>query len=133
MYKLGEKSKLSVKGVDQLLIECVERALVKSKYDMTIPWMGGLRTTEEQQAIFSEGHSKCDGVKVTSYHQTGNAIDVIPVGDKPYENTRALNHFANLMLETWQIMIAEGKAKKIMRWGGTFGSDGWDKPHFEIR
>ena len=133
MYEFGTKSRERMRGVNPLLIECVDRALAQSKYDMTIPWMGGLRTAEDQKAIFDEGNSKCDGYDKKSYHQTGDALDVIPVGKEPYNNTRVMNHFANQMLNVWQTMIIEGKTTKLMRWGGTFGASGWDKPHFEIK
>ena len=132
MYKFGERSYRRIEGVNQDLVNCAEIALSKSRYDMMIPWMGGVRTPEEQNAIFLDGNSKCDGYKIKSYHQSGNAIDLIPV-DKKYKNTRGLNHFANLMLITWQELLIKGDAKGLMTWGGTFGSQGWDKPHFEIK
>lgn len=131
-YKFGSKSLRFTEGVDATLMLCAIRALAKSKYDMTIPWMGGLRTDREQNDIYKEGNSKCDGYKIKSYHQSGNAIDIIPV-DKGYKNTRGMNHFANLMLKEWQQMILEGFTTKVMTWGGTFGAQGWDKPHYEIR
>lgn len=132
MYKWGASSISRMEGVDLMLVECAARALARSKYDMTIPWMGGIRTDREQHDIFKEGNSKCDGYNIKSYHQSGNALDVIPV-DKGYKNTRAMNHFARLMLEEWQKMLRAGEVDKVMIWGGTFGSQGWDKPHYEIR
>lgn len=130
-YKWGGGSARRMKDVNRDLVECATRALTKSRYDMTIPWMGGVRTDREQNDIFKEGNSKCDGYKIKSYHQTGNALDIIPV-DKGYKNTRAMNYFANLMLITWQEMLIEGSAKGLLTWGGTFGSQGWDKPHYEV-
>jgi peptidoglycan L-alanyl-D-glutamate endopeptidase CwlK len=132
MYKFGNRSKERAKDVNVVLFKCAEEALRRSKYDMTIPWMGGKRTAEEQEEIFKEGNSKCDGYEKVSYHQSGQAIDVIPV-DGGYSNTRAMNHFANKMMEVWQEFIIKGISTKTMTWGGTFGRDGWDKPHYEIR
>ncbi len=132
MYKFGQRSLSRLSGVNPQLIECAKRALAKSQYDMTVPWMGGLRTEEEQNEIFKEGNSKCDGYKVKSYHQSGNAIDLIPV-EKGYKNTRGLNHFARVMMSEWQSMLINGEAEGIMIWGGTFGSNSWDRPHFEVR
>ena len=45
-----------------------------------------LRTTEEQQAAFKDGKSKCDGVKKRSKHQDGLAADVTfaYANGKPY-------------------------------------------------
>lgn len=131
-YEWGQTSLNRMKGVNELLTICVTRALSKSKYDMFIPWMGGVRTREEQHSIFLEGNSKCDGYKIESYHQSGNALDAVPVIGK-YKNLRASNHFANLMLIEWQLMIGEGLTKMVMTWGGTFGENGWDKWHFEIK
>jgi peptidoglycan L-alanyl-D-glutamate endopeptidase CwlK len=133
MYNWGNSSKERMRGVNSLLIECATRALRKSSYDMTIPWMGGLRTAEEQNEIFKAGNSKCDGYDKKSYHQTGMALDVIPVGVDPYANTEVLNHFAKKMFEAWQEMIYQGAAKGLLYWGGHWGASGWDKPHWEIR
>lgn len=132
MYLFGKTSKRRQEGVNKYLVLCSEIALSKSKYDMTIPWMGGVRTDKDQNDIFKNGNSKCDGYDIKSYHQSGNAIDVIPVIGK-YKNLRASNYFANLMLYTWQELLIEGKVKGIMTWGGTFGAKGWDKWHFEIK
>ena len=140
MYKFGTKSKARMEGVDPLLIECATIALSKSRYDMTIPWAGGLRTAALQNELHLGKHSadgksssKCDGYDDKSYHQSGFALDVIPVGNKPYENTRHMNHFSNLMSNVWQGFLIEGKTTKRMTWGGTFGRKGWDKPHYEIK
>lgn len=131
-YKWGAGSINRMEGVDLMLVECATRALAKSRYDMTIPWMGGLRTDREQHDIFKEGNSKCDGFKIKSYHQSGNAIDVIPV-NKGYKGIREMNYFANLMLKEWQSMLLKGEVDKLMTWGGTFGANSWDRPHYEIR
>ena len=131
-FKLGTRSLERAKGVNPLLLDCAMKALAISKYDMTVPWMGGVRTAEEQNGLFKEGNSKADGFDKISYHQTGNALDIIPV-DGGYENTRGFNHFAKCMYESWQQKIYEGTAKGILHWGGLFGKDGWDKPHWEIK
>ena len=133
MYQFSQKSLARLEGVNPQLIECAKIALSRSNYDMTIPWRGGKRTAEQQNNIYKEGNSKCDGYDKLSYHQAGNAIDVIPCGKEPYNNTRVMNHFANLMLQVWQEMLVRGESKGVMRWGGTFGSSGWDKPHYEIK
>jgi hypothetical protein len=41
----------------------------------------GLRTLEEQQELFKQGKSKCDGIIKKSKHQEGKAIDICPVID----------------------------------------------------
>lgn len=133
MFVFGTRSIRRWGGVNSYLVECAKRALSKSRYDMTIPWMGGVRTTEEQGDLFLDGVTKADGIKNLSYHQSGNALDVKPVGTDGYKKTRAFNHFAKLMFQEWQEMIYEGNIDGRLYWGGHFGKSGWDKPHWEIR
>jgi peptidoglycan L-alanyl-D-glutamate endopeptidase CwlK len=133
MYKFGNRSEQRMLGVRRDLAMCARKALIRSKYDMTIPWMGGVRTAEQQKRLFESGSTKADGYDKKSYHQTGNALDIIPTGREPYKNTKVFNHFAALMFVTWQALLLEGKASGELYWGGHFGADGWDKPHFEIR
>lgn len=147
MYAWGNSSLHRMKGVNPYLIECATNTISESEFDLTIPWMGGVRTSEEQNKIFKEGNSKCDGYDVLSYHQIeasdngyGNALDIRPVGwDKMDAHTlnRRGNYIARLMLINWQELIfkyaQESKDIGVMIWGGTFGASGWDKPHFEIR
>lgn len=144
-YAWGLKSYERMERVNPYLVECAEIVISESIYDLTIPWMGGVRTASEQNAIFKEGNSKCDGFDVLSYHQVeaatngfGNALDIIPSGvDKPYEDTRKLNYVGRAMLTTWQELVfkyaQEGEDIGVMIWGGTFGASSWDRPHFEIR
>jgi peptidoglycan L-alanyl-D-glutamate endopeptidase CwlK len=132
-FKFGSQSKRFASGIDSQLWECAQRALSKStKGDYKVAWRGGLRTADEQNAIFNEGNSLLDGYDKKSYHQTGLAIDIIPVGDEPYSNTRALNYFGRLMMIEWQLMIMSCEAEGYIVWGGTFGASSWDRPHFEI-
>lgn len=143
-YFWGKTSKRRMEGVNPYLIECAELTIAESIYDLTIPWMGGVRTSEEQNAIFKDGNSKCDGYEVLSYHQIeaadngyGNALDIIPVGKDPYKDTRKLNYIGRLMLINWQELVfkyaQQGIDIGVMIWGGTFGASSWDRPHFEIR
>lgn len=118
-------------GVNSLLIDCASEAISKSMYDMTIPWMGGLRTAEEQNAIFLEGNSQLDGHSSKSYHQSGNALDVIPVGGG-YANTDGLLHFAQCMFSAWAELKVQGCAEGYkLEWGGLWRG-AWDKPHWQI-
>ncbi|MDC3237400.1 M15 family metallopeptidase [bacterium] len=130
MYKWGSKSLSRMEGVNPLLIECATRALAKSKFDMTIPGMGGLRTTEDQKGIFDRGYSQVDGTKRKSYHQTGNALDVIAVIDG-YNNDVAFRDFAKRMFNAWQEMIYQGEARGKLEWGGNWRNF-IDKPHWQI-
>jgi peptidoglycan LD-endopeptidase CwlK len=143
-YAFGNTSLKRLEGVNPYLIECAQMTILESRFDLAIPWMGGVRTREEQNAIFKEGNSKCDGYKVLSYHQIeaadngyGNALDIIPAGPDPYNDFAKLNATGRLMLINWQELIfkyaREGVDIGVMIWGGTFGSTSWDRPHFEVR
>ena len=131
-YKWGNRSKERMTGVNPILIECATRALAICREDMTIPWMGGLRTAEEQNEIFKDGNSKLDGFNKKSYHQTGNAIDVIPVKGS-YSNSKGFREFARSMFHTWQVMIKEGKVPDsiYLEWGGNWRNF-IDVPHWQI-
>lgn len=131
MFRLSERSLNRLEGVNDHLIECIERSLSKASYDMTIPQYGGVRTAEEQYVLFDKGYSKCDGYEKLSYHQSGNAADVIPVY-KTYQNTKAMNHFAKIMYFEWQKMLKNTEVRGLLEWGGLWGSTGWDKPHYQI-
>jgi hypothetical protein len=39
----------------------------------------GLRTLKEQQLLFKQERSKCDGINKISKHQIGKAIDICPM------------------------------------------------------
>ncbi|MTI13376.1 M15 family metallopeptidase [Sansalvadorimonas verongulae] len=140
MYKWGARSLRRMQGVNHLLTECATRALAKSRYDMTIPWMGGVRSAEEQKNIFDQGASKADGTNNLSYHQSGNALDVEPVGynREQASNTflpKARNQFAQLMFNEFSRMKARGEIPEnvYLHWGGLWGASGWDPQHFELR
>lgn len=139
-YMFAGRSLRRMQGVHPILTQCATEALDRSHYDMTIPWMGGCRTPEQQKEIFDRGASRADGVEKISNHQTGMALDIEPVGynasepDKKYLAS-ARNHFAQQMFNTFADMKARGDVPDGMslHWGGLWGSTGWDKPHWELR
>ena len=131
-YQFGIRSKKRLEGVNPLLTECLTRALAISKFDMTIPSFGGMRTAEQQNRLFRKGASQLDGYNKQSYHQSGNAADVIPV-DGLYANDKGFRHFAKCMFYTWQLMIKEGKVRDgfFLEWGGLW-QNFIDVPHWQI-
>jgi len=132
MFEFGKRSNRFADGVDDKLFTCAKRALSKSKYDMMVAWRGGLRTAEIQKELYDLKKSKADGYEKLSYHQTGNALDLIPVSKDEKEIARAYNHFAQLMFKEWQTMLKALEVTETLNWGGLFGSTGWDKPHWEV-
>jgi len=152
MFKFGKSSIKRMTGVEKLLIDTAHEALELSKVDMTVPWMGGLRTDEEQNAIFKEGNSRANGYTKKSYHQTGMALDIIPFinGSGTYEADKEFLYFANIMISIFNYRKVIGEVNKniYLHWGGFFGDKdldgdgilksgkdklGWDMAHWEIR
>ena len=131
-YKFGQRSKERMQGIQEVLIECATRALSISKHDMTIPGSGGLRTPEQQNELFKKGYSQMDGFDKKSYHQSGFAVDVIPVTG--YEDAAAFRHFSKCMFYSWQLMEKEGKIPNdyFLYWGGHW-QNFIDVPHYEIK
>jgi peptidoglycan L-alanyl-D-glutamate endopeptidase CwlK len=139
-------------GVDDTLKMVAITALSFSKIDMSVPWRGGKRTAEEQNELFQAGNSRCDGFRLKSFHQSGQALDLVPYvnGKIDYTATEQFIKFAKLMLETFEFLQAIGKVPKDihLHWGGFWSAtdnnndgiltaiddkSGWDKPHWELR
>lgn len=91
----------------------------------------GLRTLEEQQALYAQGRSTkgsvvtyADGVKSKSNHQAqadnyGHAVDCCFLGKDPFNDSLP-----------WAAYGEAGKALGL-RWGGDFKSL-LDRPHLEM-
>lgn len=148
----GKTSLERMKGVYPYLVECATASVVESNtiygFDLTIPWLGGVRTAAQQNDAYQRKASKCDGYHTLSYHQVeatpendyGMALDIRPVGWTSMSKKQLDKHgnlIGRIMLMNWQELIfkyaQDGKDIGIMVWGGTFGSTSWDRPHFEIR
>lgn len=128
MYKLSNRSKSRLHGVDQVLIDIIDEAIKTSPYDFGIPREGGYRSAEDQHVLFLKGASKCDGYKHKSYHQSGKAFDIYG-----YVDGKA----------TWSVLILTEIARHLQKvamdvfcinleWGGDWVNFS-DKPHFQIR
>lgn len=152
MYKFGTSSRRRMIGVDKRLLETINEALDWSDVDMTIPWMGGVRTAKEQRSIYDDGNSRCDGYNKKSYHQTGFAIDVIPWIDDSgsYTAKKEILYFANIVFAifNYKKVIKEIDSDVYLHWGGFWGAQdrnndgllsslddktGWDLAHYELR
>lgn len=126
MFRLGQNSLNNRAGVDPRLIEITDLAIQLSNIDFGIPSTGGLRTIEDQIALFTAGKSKCDGRTNKSYHQTGLAIDLYAYVDgKASWDHLHLTHIATSMLQASAVLGHK------LKWGGLW--DSWqDMPHFEL-
>jgi len=151
-YNFGRKSLERARGVDKELLLTAVVALSFSEVDMSIPWRGGLRTPEQQKELFDAGNSRCDGFIKKSFHQSGNALDVVPYinGKLDYEDSERFQKFARIMLAAFTFLQSIGKVDKdkYLHWGGFWSARddnndgylhhtddrfGWDQPHWEIR
>jgi len=125
-FKLGASSLNNRAGIDPRLIEISDLAITLSNIDFGIPSSGGLRTTEDQAALYTSGKSKCDGRTNKSYHQTGKAIDVYA-----YVDGKASWDKLHLALIASSMLQASAHLGYKLKWGGLWKS--WqDMPHFEL-
>jgi len=69
-YKLGERSKQKLEGVDERMQAVVRSAIGQSKQDFSV--ICGLRTIEEQRALVAKGASQT----MKSKHIDGHAVDL---------------------------------------------------------
>ena len=70
MYKLGDRSRVKLRGVHPDLVKVVERAIEITLIDFTV--LEGLRTPSRQQALVDAGASQT----MKSRHLTGHAVDI---------------------------------------------------------
>jgi peptidoglycan L-alanyl-D-glutamate endopeptidase CwlK len=122
-----------MKGVDSDLQIVFHAALDDSPIDFGIPAHGGRRTPGEQNELFIQNLSKCDGFNTKSKHQSGNALDFYAyVNGKASWDKVHLAMVASCILTTAKRLKIEGLIDSELEWGGTFDSnsfDGWDMPH----
>lgn len=148
-YKFGKTSNERRKDVSNYLKLCSNYALMCSPVDFGVPYMGGLRSAKEQNSIYKEHNSECDGFKKLSFHQLtfddgkGQALDLVPyiagIGFS-YEAYGRFGIIGMLMLEAWEELQEQGLIPKdlFLHWGGLWSHKdpkklGWDLAHYEIR
>lgn len=137
MFKLSQRSKDRRKGIDPRLIEISDLAIQITLVDFGHPSFAGLRNADEQNALYRDKLSSCDGVIKISNHQLGMALDFYA-----YVNGRASwepDHLA--MVAVAHLQAASILGYKV-KWGGLWESKkpklingicyGWDMPHIEL-
>ncbi len=125
-FKFGSSSLKRLSTVDERLQKIAHRALELSPIDFGIPNYGGLRTAEEQKALFDQKLSELDGYDNESYHQTGLALDVYAYVDGKASWDE--KHLANI---AWFMQKAANELGHDLEWGGTWTSF-VDMPHFQL-
>lgn len=127
MYKLSNRSKERLEGVDTRVIAIIDLALTISNIDFGIPANGGLRDAATQRNLFKSGVSKCDGIDKKSSHQSGLAFDVYA-----YVDGNANWDRYNLTQVAAAILQAAGALGFELEWGGLWKGF-TDMPHFELK
>lgn len=126
MYQLSQRSKNHMSGVHSDLQRVANRAIQITKIDFGVPETGGLRTAEQQNALFNEGLSMCDGYDKRSNHQDGNALDFYA-----YVDGKASWEPEHLAQVACAFLQAANELGIKIKWGGLFKSF-VDMPHIEI-
>ncbi|MDD5487050.1 MAG: M15 family metallopeptidase [Dehalococcoidales bacterium] len=133
-YTLSERSLKRLEGVEEDLAKVVRLAIKRTPVDFGVAWLGGLRTPEEQNQLFKDGYSKCDGYIKLSRHQFGEAVDLqVFVRGGAVQNEKMQCIVAGVMA------ACAGELDVNIRWGGDWDSDGDvrdnnfnDLYHFEL-
>ncbi len=132
----GDKTQPPVKVTTQKL---AERALRETTTDFSV--IDGFRTAAKQNKLFKRKRTTLDGYRRKSAHQSGNAIDIIPVVKDPTTG-RKLNPFKiqniyvrDAWFEVGRAFLRAGfKLKLKVEWGIAYDIHGGrDYPHFQIR
>mgnify|MGYP000044083051 FL=1 len=125
-YQFGQNSLINRTGINPDLIEILDRAMEISIYDFGVPSSGGLRSTEEQAALFTAGVSMADGRTHKSHHQTGNAVDVYA-----FVNGKASWDHEHLSVVAAAMLQASSELGIPLQWGGLWRGF-CDRPHFQL-
>lgn len=149
-YSFGKRSQVNLdtchKDIQYILNELIKI------YDFTV--ISGIRTTEEQKALFADGKTKLDGINKKSKHQgredsEGNivsfAVDIMPwkKGTNAFSGHEKDNRRFYTMMGMVKAIAArlleEGKISHTVRFGLDWNGDDTykdqtfdDLPHFEL-
>ncbi len=125
-FRLSKSSLDNMQGVDMRWQYIIDTALKISKVDFGIPKLGGLRTVKDQQHLFNQGASNCDGIKKLSRHQSGLALDVYA-----YVDGKASWKEEHLTMVATAILQSASMLGHRVSWGGLWRSF-QDMPHFQL-
>lgn len=119
-FKLSQRSRDKLNGVDARLVRLVERAIEITEVDFAVT--EGFRTPERQKELVSKGFSQT----LKSKHLTGHAVDLAAFVDGKVSWEKPFYYkIADAMKK------AAEEQQVAMRWGGDFKSF-FDGPHFEL-
>ncbi len=141
-FKLSRKSKHNRDvvggGVDSKLAEISDLAITICPIDFGHGGTSGKRTAEAQNELYKSGVSpNCDGYKVLSRHQSGQALDFYA-----YVDGKASWDRTHLTIIAASLLQAASILGYKLSWGGFWQSKdlryyngipyGWDCPHVEL-
>lgn len=140
MAKYSDRSLSKLNGChDDLVILFTE---VIKEYDNTI--LEGIRTTERQQELFSQGKTELDGIVKISKHQVTEfrtkaiAVDTVP-WPIDWKDLNRLYHYVGYVKGIADRLYREGKINHRIRCGADWDGDNsfkdqkfHDFPHFEL-
>ena len=108
-------------GVKARLAIVLYEAQKRSDRDFHVGYMGGRRTSQEQNALYKAKKSKKDGYKKLSKHQSGKAVDFVVYDD----NGKYIQTYA-IYWEIFQLMnsISKELFGLQLRSGGDWDMDG---------
>lgn len=119
-FKLSQRSKDRLVGVDDRLVRLVNRAIEITEVDFAVT--EGLRTVERQTELVNKGFSQT----IKSKHLTGHAVDLAAYVDGKISWDKPFYYkIADAMKKAAQ------EQEVAIRWGGDFKSF-FDGPHFEL-
>lgn len=121
-------SKTRLIGVEQILVNIIESAIINSPYAFQIAWMGGKRNSNEQLLLFNDGKSQLDGTDKISEHQKGRAFDIVC-----YDEDGVLSWDVDIFtcVAHYILFVAEVQYGIKLEWGGDW-KNFKDKPHFQL-
>ncbi|CAM2985476.1 M15 family metallopeptidase [Vibrio neptunius] len=124
-WSLSTRSQARMVGIHRDLKAVVKRAIELSPFDFGITC--GLRTAEQQNALFKKGASQLDGYSKISRHQTGHAVDFV-VYDENGKVTWGFSYYEQV---SWAFKQAARELGVSIVWGGDWTSFK-DGPHVEL-
>ena len=108
-FQFGERSIRELYGVDEQLTAVVHRALELSTVDFAVH--DGIRTEEEQKALFDSGATKT----LNSKHLLGRAVDLVP-----YINGKLRWEWGPIFKVAEAVRNAADDLKVDLTWGGAW-------------
>lgn len=107
-------------GVDLKLALIFYEAQRTCEFNIHVAYLGGHRTAEQQNGLYSKGKSKKDGFSGISKHQRGLAVDFVP-----YDGSNAIWDVEIYTLVAEHIMyVAATKFNTQLRWGADWNMNG---------